>query len=240
MLKKLLLALGIGVAAGASPSMAADFHQPYADASRNLLYNLLFCDDPSLLQQPDAVKAEPSGDVRKRLLAPFPDLRALRALADNPAQESRVRALAFHRMRAAGQAVPPKILLGVIVEVPQAKGLDALAAFADGGVRYLNQSAAVMILEGRPHPAEAQADALLKAAEPLLARLGPLDGSRRAPPRAGHVRITFLVSDGLYIGEGPADMMHRDALGGPLMARATALLVQVVDTALAPPPKPRP
>jgi hypothetical protein len=52
MLKKLLLALGIGVAAGASPSMAADFHQPYADASRNLLYNLLFCDDPSLLRQP--------------------------------------------------------------------------------------------------------------------------------------------------------------------------------------------
>jgi hypothetical protein len=45
--------------------------------------------------------------------------------------------------------------------------------------------------------------------------------------------MTFLVSDGLYFGEGPFDLMQRDAMAGPFVAQAAQLLKLVVDTTLA-------
>jgi hypothetical protein len=71
------------------------------------------------------------------LLAEPPDKAALRKIAEDQANEGRVRALAYNRLRAAGEKVAPKKLLGVIIEVPLQQGLDVLAAFSEGGIRYL-------------------------------------------------------------------------------------------------------
>jgi hypothetical protein len=38
------------------------------------------------------------------------------------------------------------------------------------------------------------------------------------------VRITFLVSDGLYFGEGPANIFFKDPMAGPVLNAATQLL----------------
>lgn len=43
----------------------------------------------------------------------------------------------------------------------------------------------------------------------------------------GNVRLTFLVADGLYFGEGPHAVLERDGMAGPVLAAATALLVAV-------------
>ena len=112
----------------------ADFYKPYAEAHANFLYNLLFCDDISLFKNDETVKTE---GLWATLLADKSDLQAIRKIADDERNEGRVRALAFNRLRAAGQRVPDKKILGVIVEVPLENGLDTLAAFVDGGVRYL-------------------------------------------------------------------------------------------------------
>jgi hypothetical protein len=40
--------------------------------------------------------------------------------------------------------------------------------------------------------------------------------------------LTFIVSDGLYFGEGPFAALSQDALAGPLIQQATRLLQQVV------------
>ena len=41
--------------------------------------------------------------------------------------------------------------------------------------------------------------------------------------------MTFLVSDGLYFGEGPMKIMERDPLAKPLLKAATALLLKLVE-----------
>lgn len=225
MIKRLLALLGIGRAADA-PADGSGSYKPYAEPHVNFFYNLLFCDDLSLFKNESAAKAE---DPWPTLLADEPDLQALRRIADDETAEGRVRALAFNRLRAAGQSVPSKKILGVIVEVRLKNGLDTLAAFAEGGVRYLNQSGKIAIFEGAGHPVEGLAKELVSVSQSLVDQIGPWDQERMPPPKTGNVRMTFLVSDGLYFGEGPFGAIQRDPMGSPVLAKATQLLQRVVE-----------
>ena len=119
------------------------------------------------------------------------------------------------------------MLLGVIVEVPLDGGLDVLAAYSEGGVRYLNRSGKLAVFEGIEALQPLVRD-LLTASEAVVARIGPWDKPRRPPPTSGSVRLTFLVSDGLYFGEGPISVMQRDPMAGPVIERAAELLSSVV------------
>ena len=111
--------------------------------------------------------------------------------------------LAYCRLRTLGENVPKKKLLGVIVDVLLQQGLDVLAAFSEGVVRYLNQSGKVAIFEGEQNPVEGLTKELVAVSQPVVNQIGPWDKQRLPPPVAGNVRMTFLVSDGLYFGEGP-------------------------------------
>lgn len=225
MLKKLLAAVGMTLAAGAHPA-AAEFYKPYAESHVNFLYNLLFCDDLNLFRNQDNEKRV---GLWGTLLAGQANGTALRKIAEDEANEGRVRALAYNRLRAAGEAVPPKKLLGVIVEVALEKGLDVLAAFSEGGVRYLNQAGKVAIFEGQGNPVEGLAKDLVSASQPIVNKIGPWDKQRLPPPKAGNVRITFLVSDGLYFGEGPFATLQQDSMAGPVLSKATQLLLRTVE-----------
>jgi len=44
--------------------------------------------------------------------------------------------------------------------------------------------------------------------------------------------MTFLVSDGLYLGEGPFDALQKDPMGGPVLAKAAQLINLAVETGL--------
>lgn len=228
MMKKLLAMVGLGGGAGGAAS-ATKFYTPYAESHVNTLYNLLFCDDIALF----------CTDGSARAIGPWPtlfaeklDATALSSLAADERAESRIRALAYNRLRAAGHTVPARKLLGVIVEVPLDGGRDVLAAYADGRVRYLNQSGKVAIFEtGNDGAVDALAKELVSLAQPLVEQIGPWDKNRLPPPRATNVRLTFLVSDGLYFGEGSFEAMSKDPMGGPVLAKATQLLQLVVKTA---------
>ncbi|MBL8473373.1 MAG: hypothetical protein KF778_03625 [Rhodocyclaceae bacterium] len=130
--------------------------------------------------------------------------------------------------------MPAKILLGVIIEVPQQGGLDVLAAFSDGSVRYLNQSGKASIFEGGDHPAAALAHELIGVARAVVDQIGPWDKLRLPAPQGELVRLSFVVSDGLYFGQGAWEVLQRDAKGGPLLAKATQLLQQVIAVARQP------
>ena len=223
MIKKLLASLGMGRAADATAQYA-----PYQEPTANFLYNLLFCDDLDLFKNEETVK----DGTWAALLAEEPDFTALERIAASPDEESRVRVLAYNRLRASGRAVPAKQLLGVIVEVPLRQGLDTLAAYRDGRVRYLNQSGKIAVFEGGPPEVETLADELILVSQNLVNAIGPWDKRRLPPPRAGNVRLTFLVSDGLYFGEGPFQALQNDPLGGPVLAKATQLLQASVEAGL--------
>jgi hypothetical protein len=204
----------------AAPSLPA----PYKDGPANHVYNLLFCDDPEIWRNGTTSDGSALAVALREDSAPAD----VRRVADDEAVESRIRALAFNWLRRHGQAVPAKTLLGTIVEVPLQGGLDTLAAFGDGGVRYINQSGKIGVFDGGVAALQPTIDALLAASRVLVGKIGPWEKPRLNPPKAGNVRLTFLVSDGLYFGEGPYADLARDGLGGPVLAAARQLLEQVV------------
>lgn len=221
MFRKLLAAVGIGDARGA---MASPSYSPYSGNASNAIYNLLFCDDLA------AFKAKPGESPaawQKIIFTDPADVSAIVALTFDLTQEGRIRYLAFSRLRELGRSVQPKILLGVIVEVSLPGGLDTLAAFSDGAIRYINQSGKLVVIDG----AESfipMVKILFDCAETVVARIGPWDKPRLAPPPQGDVRLTFLVSDGLYFGEGPMTAMQSEGMAGPMIRQATEILQAVV------------
>jgi hypothetical protein len=144
MRKLIAAALGLGAAA-ASNAIASPPYAPYSNSATNEIYNLLFCDEPGAFKPRGG--SNPA-DWQMAVLSEPVDSSALRTIAADTSREGRVRYLAYARLRQLGEAVPAKVLLGVIVEVPLADSLDVLAAFSEGGVRYLNQSGKLVVFEG--------------------------------------------------------------------------------------------
>lgn len=223
MLRKLLSILGFATAALASTSHAAV--APYRQPEANAIYNLLFCDEPSLFAIQPGQTPPP---WHSTLFDVHTRPEKVRALAEDVNEESRIRALAYNWLRTHNEPVPVGVVLGVVVEVPLEGGLDVLAAYADGRVRYINQSGKLAFFEGGPPGVEASAKELVSASTHLVSRIGPWDGARRPPPVKGNIRMTFLVSDGLYFGEGSFKAMEADPMAGPLVQKATQLLLLVV------------
>jgi hypothetical protein len=199
-------------------------HTPYAEDWINALYNRLFCDRPQDMQAPAGTPAAP---WQIALCSPTPDLRAAAAIVADRAAESRVRLLACHVLRTQGIDVPTRELLGVVIEVPLDGGLDTLAAYVDGSVRYFHHSGKVEMVE----PMNALLPLVKRLAEAsaaVVSRIGPWDRARLPAPRPGKVRLSFLVSDGLYFGEGDMQVMMRDGMAGPIIAHATELMQAVI------------
>ena len=220
-LKRILAAIGIG-----TPAAEEAPGGPYADEATNLIYHLLFCDKLKLFE------ANYEGELTDPWATLFkqdPDLEAVAKIANDNAQESRVRMLCFGLLRSAGKHVPEKELLGTIIEVRLPGGLDTLAVFVDGGVRYINQSGKIAVVEAGPNPFQVEIDEVIKASRSIVAAIGPWDKDRLPAPRKGNIRMTFLVSDGLYFGEGSMDAMQQEQMAAPLIEAATSLLVKLVD-----------
>ncbi len=205
-------------------SAAAPPYRPYSDTSANRIYNLLFCDSAADFRQKPG---ETPARWQSVLEAEPADPAALRALANDESEDGRARYLAYATMRRLGEPVTAKRLLGVIVEVPLPGGLDVLAAYSEGSVRYINQTGKLAFYE-RVESLNPLVQKLFAASAPVVARIGPTDLPRRPPPQGEKVRITFLVSDGFYFGEGEMAPMQQDALAGPVIRRATELLQAAV------------
>jgi hypothetical protein len=198
-------------------------HTPFTQSEANQIYNMLFCDDLALFKP-----AKLETDWQKLLFAAKPNTGALFALAEDERNESRVRALAYRRLRELEQPVPARKLLGTVIEVPLDNGLDVLAAYSDNRVRYINATGKISIIEGVTQEMQSSIRMLLQASQQIVSRIGPWDKPRLPPPAGDHIRLTFVVSDGLYFGEGPFAVLSQDALAGPLIQQGTHLLQQVV------------
>jgi hypothetical protein len=65
---------------------------------------------------------------------------------------------------------------------------------------------------------------LLAAAQDVIEQIGPWEQPRIAPPTAGMIRISFIVSDGLYFGQGPMALMEQDPMVKPVIVSSVELL----------------
>lgn len=217
MFKKILALFGKKSSAAAAGPAALS--APYKQDELNLIYNLLFCDETSLYK--------PQG-TETALFGEQADASVVRTIAEDHDEESRVRILACNWLRENGHPVPAHELLGVIVEVPLEEGLDVLAAYADGTVRYINQTGKFAVFEGSQDAVAASAKALVETAKPALRQATLAARGRKPPPGPGHLRIGFLASDGLYFTQGTFATLAKDARASSAIQSAQALLDLVV------------
>ncbi|MCJ7694713.1 MAG: hypothetical protein MUO40_04725 [Anaerolineaceae bacterium] len=198
---------------------------PYQNEGLDILYNLAFCDDLSLFKE--NYHGEVQG-IWQSLFSESTSNDDLRKIAHDHNLETRLRILAYKALNKCGQPEPEKELLGVIVEVGLEKGLDMLAAYIDHRARYINQSGKVIIWELEDPIVDALIDELFSAARQVWPKIGPWEQPRLAPPPKGAMRLTFLVSDGLYFGQGDILTLQNDPLGGAVVASGTKLLQELL------------
>jgi len=204
---------------------------PYADSATNLIYNLIFCDDADLFKKNTASPYTYPFDI---LFSETSSITDLQKIIDDSSSDPRVKVLAYNKQRSAGHQPNKKELLAVIVEIGLDRGLDVLASFKDGTARYINQAGKILIWESTT---DENANDLIKTlfshGEKIVAQIGPWDKPRKPAPTRNYARLSFLVSDGLYFGEGPVDVLFNDSLANPALTTATQLLKYLTEKSLA-------
>ena len=118
--------------------------------------------------------------------------------------------------------------MGVVVEAGLPDGLDVVAAYEDGTARYINFSEKIIIWDTPTEESEALITELFNAGVAVVNNIGPWEGPRRPAPASGTIRLNFLVSDGLYFGEGPFEVLQTDPMGGPVIAAAVKLMSYLI------------
>jgi len=203
---------------------------PYKDSSTNLIYNLLFCDDLNLYKEKTQKPYTYPFDV---LFSGSSSVTDLQKLIDDKNADPRVKILAYNRQVSVGHNPTKKELLAVIIEVGLDEGLDVLASFNDGTARYINHTGKILIWEKTDDEAGNKiTNELFADSQNIVDQIGVWDKPRRPYPTKGNVRITFLVSDGLYFGEGPMDVLFNDPLASPALNKATELMAYLTRSAL--------
>ena len=147
--------------------------------------------------------------------------------------DPRIKVLAYNRLLASGHKPSKKELLAVIVEVGLDEGLDVLASFNNGTARYINHTGKILVWETTDDAgANKITSDLFANSQHIVDQIGPWDKPRRPNPTKGNLRITFLVSDGLYFGEGPMNVLFNDPMAGPALATATSLMQYLTQKSL--------
>ena len=200
---------------------------PYKDSSVNLIYHLLFCDNPDLYKANTKPPLTYPYDVVFSEKSSIPDLQ--KVITDDRT-DPRVKILAYNRLLTAGHKPEKKELLAVIVEVGLENGLDVLASFNNGTARYINQTGKILIWETTDPTSTGLTKDLFAKSQQIVHQISPWDKPRRPCPAKGYVRISFLVSDGLYLGEGPMNTLFSDPLAGPALGAATQLMKYLTES----------
>lgn len=195
--------------------------QPYSDSGTNLIYNLLFCDNLDLYKSNTQAPYSYPFNV---LFSNTSTVTDFQKIINDTSTDSRVKILAYNQLILKGHVPDQKELFAVIIEVGLDEGLDTLASFKDGTARYINHSGKILIWETTDVESNELTQDLFTNSEEIVKQIGPWDQPRRPHPETGMVRITFLVSDGLYFGEGPMDVLFNDAMAGPALISATELM----------------
>jgi len=144
-----------------------------------------------------------------------------------PDLEPRHHLQAWHFLRMLGVQPSPteaKRVLGVVVEVALPEGLDLVAAYPNNSARYYNYSGAGVVWEQDVDLEGGPIQALLAAAQPVAAAIGPWLEARPAAPPTGMVRLNILTPSGLHFGQGDMNVLFQEPLAAPVLARAQALM----------------
>lgn len=204
--------------------------EPYKDSSTNFIYNLLFCDNLNLYKEKTQKPYTYPFDI---LFSETSSVADLQKIIDDKNSDPRVKVLAYNRQLVSGHKPAKKELLAVIVEVGLDEGLDVLASFNNGTARYINHTGKILVWETTDDTAANKITSdLFASSQNIVNQIGAWDKPRRPNPTKGNVRITFLVSDRLFFGEGPMDVLFSDPMASPALTKATELMQYLTQKSL--------
>ncbi len=145
--------------------------------------------------------------------------------------EVRIYLQAWHSLRDLGQ-IPPqdraRELQGIVVEVALERGLDIIAAYADGSARYFNYSGAAVVWDEQDEEIDRIVTELLTVGQGIVDVSEPWDGPRPDAPSIGMVRLNLLTYGGLHFGQGTFSVVAQDGLGGLALRGAFDLMQALV------------
>lgn len=202
---------------------------PYKDPATNSIYQLLFCDNIELYRPKTPPPFNYPFDI---LFSKERTVADLQKVIDDPTSDPRVKMLAYNLQLADGHTPTKRELLAVIVEVGLDEGLDVVASFNNGTARYINYTGHMIIWEAKDEISDSLTAELFSKSADIVNKIGPWDKPRKPAPPKGHVRISFLVSDGLYFGEGGINVLFNDPLGSPALTAATHLMKYLTEKSL--------
>jgi hypothetical protein len=204
--------------------MKIEKYHPYEKDHANSMYNLLFGDDIRLAESsPNSFKEW------KELFNPNVDPNKLLSVIIDEREKSLKRLYYLQRLPSLRILPKENIILGVVVEVAQEEGLDTLAVYNDGCIRYINNSAAMAILE-TPHPLEADTKRLMNKAAVLRKSFpSTIIEKRSSPPTTGHVRITTLSTAGRTEINGQMGLLSASARSAPILLEAAIIINKIAN-----------
>lgn len=204
---------------------SADY-PPFKNEAINKLYELLFCDNPQFFKNSTDVNTAYPWNI---LLSEPLNTTDLFNITQDSTLESRIKLLAYYLLRKLGEKIQTKELLGVVIEVALEEGLDVLAAYQDGTARYINYSEKVILLEAAQEQSNQLIQNLFDKSHQVIKQIGPWNQDRLPYPDTGQARLSFLVSDGLYFGQGPINQLFQDPMGGPVLESASQLMSYLIE-----------
>ncbi len=154
-------------------------------------------------------------------------IAALRQVLQFRDQEVRLFLQAWHCLRGFDQQPPEALAVyaqGILVEVALERGLDIVAAYADGSARYINYSGAAIVWDTRDADIDRLVSELLSVGQSIVEVTDVWDGPRPLAPAAGLVRINVLTFSGLHLGQGSFQSISQDGLGGLALRGAFDLM----------------
>ena len=210
------LVSGKGTSQSAKPAIR---FQPYASNETNAIYNSLFLDDIELLR--------PGGKLEgpwKVIFSKNPTIESLKSLTSDP--DTRIRLLAYGALRKSGIA-NDKDVLGVVVEVGTSEGLYSLAIYKDFYVKYITETGKVLIGETSDNAINEKVQGLLSISQKIIGKAETWNQPRQSPPPDGEFRITFLASDGTYLGQGKLAEIKNDLVASTMIRQAGEIMTAI-------------
>jgi hypothetical protein len=115
---------------------------------------------------------------------------------------------------------------GLVTELHNEVGVHTLAAYADGGARWLGSRGKAIIWggPGRSKEVDARIRDFLAAAGPLVERSPRVEEHTKSELPLDHFRVTVLTFGGIHVIEAAKTEPKQVELIGPTMVAAFALL----------------
>jgi len=183
------------------------------------LYNSLFADDPD-----DFIDMKDHKAISWIYEDRTPTINELDSIANDDSIESRIRFLALYTALQFGLKISKKIYFGTIMEVPVEGGYDVLSYYSDLTARYYNFSGRAIIYEGGKTIVDNCIQKANSVAIQVCNVLEPWEKERLPRPKGGVIRISFLVSDGLYFGNSSIKTIGNDQMASAIFGNGANIM----------------